>query len=148
MLPKFKVYFYPFLSFLLDGKSYKIADIRNYIADFYHLTQFDIEEKTKGGQNKHASYTNWAMTYLKKMGLIQCCIKGMYEITPLGKSLVEKYGEKLDLTILRDLKEYKTFQMNNISTSKNWVEGHYKADGTYVAGYLSNFVAQGLRKKK
>lgn len=148
MIPKFKSYFYPFLLLLQDEQPYKISTIRSFIAEFFELSESDLKESTKGGLSKHDSRTNWAVTYLKRMELIQSQKKGMYIITPYGKELIEQYGAKLDLTILRDLDSYRTFQTKAKTNKTHWVEGHYRPDGTYVPGYTSNFFAQGLRKKK
>jgi restriction system protein len=148
MIPKFKAYFYPFLLLLQGGEMYKIATIRSFISAYFNLSEADLKETTKGGLSKHESRTNWAVTYLKKMGLIQAQKKGAYSITSHGKELLDKYGEKLDLSILRDLESYKIFQTKSDTNKTHWVEGHYRPDGTYVPGYMSNFFAQGLRKKK
>jgi restriction system protein len=110
MIPKFKAYFYPFLLLLQGGEMYKIATIRSFISAYFNLSEADLKETTKGGLSKHESRTNWAVTYLKKMGLIQAQKKGAYSITSHGKELLDKYGEKLDLSILRDLESYKIFQ--------------------------------------
>ena len=148
IIPKFKAYFYPFLLLLQDGKAYKISTIRTFIVEHFELSESDLNETTKGGLSKHDSRINWAVTYLKRMGLIQSQKKGMYIITSQGKDLVEQHGEKLDLTILRDLESYRAFQTKSKTNKTHWVEGHYRTDGTYVPGYTSNFFARGLRKKK
>ena len=147
MIPKFKAYFCPFLLLLHDGKPHKIAEIRTHIANYYDLSETELKERTKGGENKHASRTNWAVTYLKRMRLIQTQQKGLYLITDIGKQSIEQYGDKFDLSVLRDMEGYHQFQAKVENDKTHWVAGHYRADGTYVPGYLSNFISKGIRKK-
>ena len=146
MIPKFKEYFYPFLSSIeIEGK--RIATIRSEIAAFFQLSDKDLSELTKGGNLKHFDRTAWAATYLRKMGLIKR--DGLiYTITPSGKDILQKYGDSFSLAILRDMKGFESTQRKTDSDKSHWVEGHYRPDGTYVAGYASNFFAQGIRKKK
>lgn len=46
------------------------------------------------------------------------------------------------------MKGYKESSRTTNPSDSHWVEGHYRYDGTYVAGYYSNFKSQGIRKTK
>lgn len=149
MLPKFKNYFFPFLSSIQDGGVHSLNEIRGQVASLLKLTIDDLNEKTKGGRNKHEDRIKWSVTYLKGLGLIKSVPnkKGHYHITQKGYLCLKEYGDKLDLNTLRDLEGYKTFAKTN-EKKGHWVPGHYRYDGTYIAGYYSSFFAQGIRKIK
>ena len=144
MIPKFKDYFYPFI-LALENEDKRISAIRIYIAAYFNLTTSDLSELTKGGKNKHTDRTAWTASYLKKMGLIDRT-GNIYTLTQKGRKALEQYGDKFSLNILRDMEGYINFKNPN-NNKTHWVAGHYRSDGTYVAGYASNFVCQGIRKK-
>lgn len=148
MIPAFSEYFYPFLHILETGEALKVQVISQKIAIFWGLSAEQKREKTRGGNNRHLSRINYAKVYLHKMGLIELVKKGYYKITPYGEIILTKYGDKFNLSILRDLDGYENLQRNASTGKTHWVPGHHRTDGTYIPGYTSNFFAQGLRIKK
>ena len=148
MIPKFKEYFYPFMASLSDKKIHTIKEIRKTISQMLHLTPEDLKEKTKGGRLKHEDRVKWAITYLKRVELIHTPENGMYQITDKGAVILDKYGDSFSLVNIRDMKGYKELSRTTNPSNSHWVEGHYRYDGTYVAGYYSNFKSQGIRKTR
>lgn len=148
MIPKFKDYFYPFLESIKDGNIHTLKEIKVSILQLLTLTSEDLAEKTKGGRIKHDDRVKWAITYLKGVELINSPKKCCYQITSLGLQMLELYGKNFDLNILRDLKGYKELSRKTNPSNSHWVEGHYRYDGTYIAGYYSNFKAKGIRKSR
>lgn len=147
MIPKFKDYFYPFLSVISNGNSYKTKQIKTEVAEFLRLSEEDLLIKTKGGQYQHFDRIKWTIVYLKRLGLIVSDVKGSWKISEQGKIALEQYREKLDLNVLRDMQGFKT-SLKVKSEKSHWVCGHYRNNGTYVAGYYSNFKSKGIRKTK
>ena len=148
MIPRFKHYFYPFLTSISDGNIHSIREIRSTISQLLNLSPEDLKEKTKGGRFKHIDRVKWAVTYLKGVDLIVTPQKSKYQITDKGKKMLEKYESNFSLDTIRDMKGYKELSRTTNPSNSYWVEGHYRLDGTYVAGYYSNFKAKGLRKKR
>lgn len=148
MIPKFKDYFYPFLASISDGNIHSIKEIRSTISQMLNLSPEDLKEKTKGGRIKHDDRVKWAVTYLKGVDLIVTPQKGKYQINDKGKKMLKKYNNNFSLDTVRDMKGYKELSRTTNPSNSYWVEGHYRYDGTYVAGYYSNSKAQGLRKTR
>jgi len=113
-----------------------------------NLSPKDLKEETRGGRIKHDDRVKWAVTYLKGVDLIVTPQKGKYQITDKGKKMLENYGKTFSLDTIRDMKGYKELSRTTNPSNSHWVEGHYRYDGTYVAGYYSNFKAQGIRRTR
>ena len=104
MIPPFKYYFYPFLHSLSIKGCSRLADLSSYIAEELKLSADDMKERTKGGSiTKHTSRINYCASYLKKMGLVSVSSPGAYSISNKGLEVLEKFGERLTLTDLRNL---------------------------------------------
>ena len=146
MVPRFSEYFYPFLNAIVDGKVHTVYQIRDSIAKQLNLTLDDLKEQTRGGRFKHQDRVKWAITYLRKLNLIESEGKGKWRITDKGKKCFANSGEMFSLNTVRDMQGFQDFIKDK--SKSHWVEGHYKADGSYVAGYASTFFAKGLRKRK
>ena len=147
MIPKFKDYFYPFLFVIRDGKEYSVETIKSGVAQFLKLSKEDLSRKTKGGRGQHDDRIKWTITYLKGLRLIESNRRGFWKISVKGTESLAEYGESLTLNTLRDMKGYKEVVKTD-STKGHWVPGHHRYDGTYVAGYYSNFFAKGIRKSR
>lgn len=146
MIPKFSEYFHPFLHSIKDGEMYTVEQIRILIAGKLGLTPTDLNEQTKGGRYKHQDRVKWAITYLRKLGLIESGGRCRWKISEKGKDCLIKCNGNFSLNTLRDMKGFQDFIKDK--SKSHWVEGHYKDDGTYIAGYASTFFAKGIRNRK
>ena len=146
MIPSFKEYFYPFMLFLKDGELHKITDIRNYIANFFELSEKDLKEQTKGGNLRHNDRVAWTASYLKKMNLILLIPNKGYMITSDGENLFYKHGKEFSLNIVRDLDGFHKTQKKSGESKGFWIPGHYTATGKYVPGYVSQWENKGRQR--
>lgn len=146
MIPKFSEYFHPFLHLLKDGNTYTVNQIREQIAISLNLTPEDLREKTKGGRSKHHDRVKWAITYLRKLNLISSEGRSKWKISNKGIQCLKDCSGDFSLNTIRDMQGFQDFIKDK--SKSHWVEGHYKDDGSYVAGYASTFFAKGLRKRK
>lgn len=146
MIPSFKEYFYPFMLCLFDGKIYKMFEIRDYIANYFSLTEADVLQKTKGGHFRHADRVSWTATYLKKLNLITLTKNVGYQITDEGKTLFNEHKNDFSLNTIRDLEGFLRLQQKE-DTRGYWVPGHWTSTGRYVAGYVSQFEYRGRQRR-
>jgi restriction system protein len=144
MIPKFSEYFLPFINVIKDGKIYTVKEIRDQIAKDLNLTLADLNEQTKGGRNKHEDRVKWVVTYMKKLDLIESKKKGLWKLSQKGEECLRSCNGNFSLNTLRDMQGYQDFIKDK--SKSHWVEGHYRYDGTYVAGYASCFFSKGIRK--
>lgn len=145
MIPKFKYYFYPFLSNLEKRDTCRLFDLARYISQDLKLTGNDLSEYTKSGRvTKHSSRVNYCASYLKRMGLVEAFSVGAYKITERGREILEKYGKGLTLDSLRELPEYIATQINADNTDVVYVKPH-KRGNKMIGPYICN---KNLLKKK
>ncbi len=135
MIPKFSSYFYPFLKNLNKDELSSLSDLSKLVSKDLHLTESDLKEMTRGGaQTKHKSNLNYCAAYLKKMKLVEAPKNGKYRITPEGLNVLAKYGEKLNLSSLRELPEYVLTQYNPNNKDMVVIKAHMKG-GKMIGAY-------------
>lgn len=135
MIPKFSSYFLPFLKILKEKNVCPLATLSKLISVDLQLTDSDLQEMTRGGSvRKHKSNINYCAAYLKKMGLVETPKNGIYTITSKGLVVLEKYGDNLNLSTLRELPEYVLTQYNPKNKDMVVVKPH-KRDGKMIGAY-------------
>ena len=66
------------------------------VIERFSLTNEDILEKVpSGGQTRLKNRVAWALSYLKKAGLLQSPLRANFQITPQGKELLTTGAEDL-----------------------------------------------------
>jgi restriction system protein len=100
-VPSFQEMFLPVLQQFADGKTRRMADVVDHVANYFNLTQEDREDPLPSGQgSKLANRVGWCRTHLKFAGLIQKVSWGHYTITDAGLALVKNPPPKVDLKFL------------------------------------------------
>ena len=105
-IPKFPDFLGVVLQSLKDGKEHAIQkgnnSIKDYVIKAFSLTDSDIKELVPSGQQPvYYNRIYWALTYLRKAGLIESKSRGSFIITQLGlselpnsKKITRKYLQK------------------------------------------------------
>jgi len=71
------------------------------------LTKEEKEEKLKSGMYKIANRVGWAMSHLKKAGLIEKVAKATYGATSAGMKFLEKHkGEEISYETLKEIEGF------------------------------------------
>ena len=110
MIPDFQSLMLPLLKAVADGKEFKTSDITKQLANEFKLT--DEERKqllVSGRQTIFNNRVGWAMTYLKKAGLISSPLRATVVITDLGKQVLAKKLNKIDINYLRKFSSFLNF---------------------------------------
>lgn len=124
-IPDYQKFMLPVLNYLADGKIHQLKDITDFTADnIFKLSQSEKEELLASGrQTVVANRVGWAVTYLKKAGLIDNASRGHYLITSLGEELLKSPPEVLDTNYLKKypsfLEFYNTNNKKDISTTND-----------------------------
>ena len=100
------------MKILSDGRLYKNKEIQDKVADIVELTEEEKREVVSSGIQTFRSRTNWAITYLKKAGLVDKVSRGVFKISEAGKAVMNNPPETINNTFLL---KYDSF--------KNWVLG-------------------------
>ena len=108
MIPDFQSAMLPILSKMKDEKIYDSTMIRNIVVEHFGITGEEKQVKTPNG--KQLLYYNriaWSISYLRTGGLIESPERGKYQISELGKKVLNNPPEKITIRFLKDLNPYK-----------------------------------------
>jgi restriction system protein len=85
-IPKFHETFNPILEILSNGKTIHSRELQKLVTEIYfsHLTEEQLSEKTKSGENLLNNRIAWGKSYLKKGGYIFYPERGNVKITEKG----------------------------------------------------------------
>ncbi len=101
----------PLLRQLADGQVRVLRDVVGDLATEFQLTD---EERTQllpsGGTLTFASRVSWAKTYMKKAGLLIQPKRGMVQITPAGKAVLDSPPPVLDSKYLERFESFMAFR--------------------------------------
>ena len=113
MIPDFQTIMLPLLRLLENGQQYPMADVILKLTDHFGLSEEDLRVKVPSGQQPlFKNRVTWAISYLKNAGLISYPQRGVYQITDLGKAVLQERPDKINLAYLKKFDEF-----------KNWVWG-------------------------
>ncbi len=102
-VPGFQKTLLPILRFVSDGETHRPADTLAYVQAQFDLTEEDLADRLPNGRTRLMDRVLWAITYLRKSGLIKSVSWGVFRITDRGKSLLAE--KPLDLSA-KDLERY------------------------------------------
>ena len=86
-IPKYDEMYRAFLDCLADGQLHRSKEVKDTVAGVFSVSEKERTEMLPSGkQQLFDNRIGWARTYLKKAGLVQSPSRGVYMITPAGKS--------------------------------------------------------------
>ncbi|QGT99774.1 Mrr restriction system protein [Candidatus Syntrophocurvum alkaliphilum] len=122
-IPDYQSVMLPLLKYIEDGREYSLAEIYDYLAKHFELTDAEIKELLPSG--KQAVFRNrvgWARTYLKKAGLIEYTKKAHFKISSRGQELLKENPSEINISILKrypEFIEFKNTRKNSNNTTVN-----------------------------
>jgi restriction system protein len=109
-IPRYHEFMKPVLVLLNNDIQFSRSEIYSAMSDEFNLT--DAEKEVWLPSKKQLVYKNrigWALTYLKKAGLIDSTKKAYYFITPIGKKVVSENPVAIDNKYLQKFDTFKAF---------------------------------------
>ena len=92
-IPIFEDFLYPFL-LATNSKDMTVAEMKQYIVDYFHLTDEDCSLRTKSGNSTQvADRLNWVRQYLRRAMMIEIPERGKYRITQRGKDYLASHND-------------------------------------------------------
>lgn len=107
-VPIFEDFLYPFLQ-ATNSKDMSISEMRQYIIDYFHLTDEDCSLRTKSGNSTQVvDRLNWVRQYLRRAQMIEIPERGVYRITQRGKDYLASHNSlrKQDLMQFPEFASY------------------------------------------
>ena len=111
MIPDFQTIMLPLLKLSGDNTPRKRSDLTSVLAKTFALTEEELSLRGKSGPLQFDNRVQWAVTYLKKAGLLHYPQRGIVQITPQGSDVLKAPPERITINYL------KTFDGFNLSES-------------------------------
>jgi restriction system protein len=110
MIPNYQSLMFPLLKLLSDGKEHRLRDIVEALAAEFQLTDKERQELLPSGvQPIFDNRVGWAKTYLKKAGLLDSPARGTVIITDLGREVLAKKPDRIDVKFLTQFPAFLEF---------------------------------------
>ena len=109
-VPIFHEMLLPILRHVSDANDHRPADTLAFVITQFVLSENDLNDRLPNGRTRMMDRVLWAITYLRKSGLIESVSWGVFRITERGRSLVEKDPKSLGLKDLEKYPEYLEFK--------------------------------------
>lgn len=107
MIPDYQTAMLPTLRALADGTIRRAGEIRDEVAKVFNLSEDELRELVPSGQKTlFSDRVSWAMTYMKKAGLLETPKRAHYQITARGKALLAENPARIDLSLLGRYPEF------------------------------------------
>src|ERR1035441_9894012 len=117
-VPGFQKTLLPILQYLRDGEPHRPADTLAYVQTQFDLSPEDLADRLPNGRTRLMDRVLWAITYLRKSGLLESISWGVFRITSRGNALLAENPKSLDLKDLERYPEYLEFKGRSKAESK------------------------------
>ena len=117
-VPTFEEFLYPFL-LATNSKDMTISEMRQYIVDYFHLTDEDCSLRTKSGNSTQVSdRMNWVRQYLRRALMIDLPERGVYRITQRGRDYLASHNTMRKQDLMQ-YEEFAAYARGNLSITKD-----------------------------
>jgi restriction system protein len=109
-VPDYQSMMLPLLQLTTDKQLHRVRDHIPTLATQFGLTAEDQAQLLPSGTPTFENRVFWAVTYLRKAGLIQSPSRGYIEITPAGVDLLAKKPPKISNALLMQYPSFQEFR--------------------------------------
>jgi restriction system protein len=109
-IPDYQTIMLPLLKFADDNQEHSLSDAVDYLADEFELSEEELKEMLPSGtQRLFNNRVAWALTYIRKAGLVESPKRGIFKITNRGQQVFSQGLEKIDRKFLNQFPEFVEF---------------------------------------
>lgn len=130
-IPDFQTIMLPLVQFASDDKEHSLREAIDYLANYFQLTKEERKELLPSG--RQATFDNrvgWSRTHLAKAGLLNSTRRGYFEITQLGKQILEQKPDVINMAFLKRYPDYIEFIRPSTQDEKTAVSDETDASQT------------------
>ncbi len=110
-IPDYQTIMLPLLKFAGDEKEHSLRDAVERLADEFELNEEERKEMLPSGKQRlFNNRVGWAVTYIRKAGLIESLKHGIFTITERGHQVLSQNIEKIDIKFLNQFPEFVEFR--------------------------------------
>lgn len=101
-VPDFQSFLLPLLKLASDGSEHSLAEALDKMAQIFQLSDEDRTELLPSGkQPRINNRIGWALTYLRKAGLLSKVRRGSFQLTDRGRQVLAEAPARIDLKFLQ-----------------------------------------------
>ena len=120
MVPKFEDFFYPCLNLLSDGNIYTQKTLRDYMINYFNLSDADINALVKSGKKTQlCDRVSWTTSYFTQAGLIDTPKRGTYIINKFGRKFLSEHKDGFTKADLLKIPSFTKFAVRSDKTNIN-----------------------------
>ncbi len=109
-IPKYNEFMKPILNLLSDTKEHHRKEMYQVFTAQFQLTKDEMEEwLPSGNQLVYKNRIGWALTYLKKAGLVLSPTRSVYKITEDGLKVIAENPNEIDSSYLSKFESFNGF---------------------------------------
>jgi len=110
-IPDYQTIMLPLLKFAGDNQEHSLREAVDYLADEFELSEEELKEMLPSGtQRLFNNRVAWALTYIRKAGLVESPKRGIFKITDRGQQVLSKGLQKIDNKFLIQFPEFVEFK--------------------------------------
>lgn len=139
-IPDFQTVMLPLLNYFADQQTRVLRNCVEAMAAEFHLTDEERNELLPSGtQRRFDNRIGWALTHLKKAGLLSWPTNGRYQITERGLKVLADPPQRITLSYLDQFPEFQEFRRgqtkvaipsetvaNQVETPEEMLQGSYQ----------------------
>lgn len=124
-VPDFQSLLLPLLHMASDDKEHLMSEAIEQLAEEFRLSDDDRREILPSGrQARFDNRVGWALTHLRKSGLLEGIGRGKFKITERGREILQKPPESINIRFLKQFPEFLEFR----SRTSNRVDENDEAE--------------------
>ncbi|GAI76597.1 unnamed protein product, partial [marine sediment metagenome] len=101
----------PLLKFAGDGVEHNLREAVDSLKDEFGLSEKELKEMLPSGKQRlFNNRVAWALTYIRKAGLVKSPKRGIFTITERGQQVLSQNIEKIDIKFLDQFPEFAEFR--------------------------------------
>ncbi|MCC6261037.1 MAG: restriction endonuclease [Anaerolineales bacterium] len=110
-IPDYQTVMLPLLKLANDAKVLSLRDATDKLAEEFNLTEDELAEMLPSARKtRFYDRVAWAMTYLKKAGLLSSPERGKYQITSRGLDVLKNPPGRITVNFLEQFEEFIDFK--------------------------------------
>lgn len=129
-IPVFQEIMFPLLKLLEDKQEHSKSGVIDSLTKQFNLTGEEQRKLIPSGQAIFDNRVGWALTYMKKAGLIESTRRGFFRITDRGLQILKQKLAKIDVKFLEQFKEFQEFRIFRREKSLESAETEEEASNT------------------
>ena len=110
-IPDYQTIMLPLLKFAGDNQEHSLRGAVDYLAEEFELSEEELKEMLPSGtQRLFNNRVAWALTYIRKAGIVESPKRGIFKITDRGQQVLTQDPEKIDIKFLNQFPEFVEFR--------------------------------------